>query len=388
MQQVQNAVKENVKKITGDGKPSGESKENIETTQENAQANTLSESNTNEEGVNENISSDNGDSGSNNNFRYDESLDELKKVKKVVKSEVVKEDEEEDLDFDFNIKPLKENNEVKPIAGKKPKKSMLDIAKKIEKKAREESKRKEYKKVNYLRVGRGLAYNCKEKYWACLNKSEYFNCRDNKEHLELNKKPKECFPLEVYSSIRDCKIIQIHNINTLKKQIFARANNMVIVDESLSQEIRKYIETSCENVKSLSDFDALIPSNVFNVILVDQKNLSSVHSKMHRPESTFFFIFWQGDKISEDDLMDMEFYTFINKTLSIDGIKKQLEIFVKENPVLEKVQFSLNKRFKAELEERATFLRSIESKLSDVHKNLVPLRKAIAPNMKLFPSML
>ena len=159
---------------------------------------------------------------------------------------------------------------------------------------------------------------------------------------------------------------------------------MVIVDESLSPEIRKYIETSCGNVRSLSEFDALIPSNVFNVIFVDQKSLSSVHAKMHGPKSNFLFIFWQGDKISEDDLMDMEFYTFINKALSIDAIKKQLEIFIKESHTLEKVQFSLNKRFKAELEERATFLRSIESKLSDVHKNLVPLRKAIAPNMKLF----
>ena len=41
---------------------------------------------------------------------------------------------------------------------------IMDFAKKIQKKAEEESKIKTIQKVNYLKVGRGLAYNCKEKF--------------------------------------------------------------------------------------------------------------------------------------------------------------------------------------------------------------------------------
>ena len=131
---------------------------------------------------------------------------------------------------------------------------------------------------------------------------------------------------------------------------------MVIVDESLSLEIRKFIESSCDNVKSLGEFDTLIPSNVFNVVLVDQVNLPSICTKIHRPKKYLSSYILGGRRIAEDELVEMEFYTFINKSLSSDAIKKQLEIFMKENSTLEKIQFSLNKRFKAELEERATFL--------------------------------
>ena len=45
--------------------------------------------------------------------------------------------------------------------------------------------------------------------------------------------------------------------------------------------------------------------------------------------------------------------------------------FMKENIILEKLQFSLNGRYKAELEERASYLKSIELKLSDVYQTFV-----------------
>tara|TARA_B100000925_G_scaffold144620_1_gene108293 strand:+ start:4641 stop:5630 length:990 start_codon:yes stop_codon:yes gene_type:complete len=217
IQQVQNAVKENVNKIaSGDGDlkdSSGNSSDEIPKTETNS-------------GLN-----DDNQEYSDNMEVVNDSVEEyepkpVKKVKSQPKSKkVAKSDEsEEDLDFDFDLTSINKNVKKKSAKKIPAKKDMIDLAKKIEKKALEESRKKEYKKVNYLKVGRGLAYNCKAKYWACLNKSEYFNCRDNKEHLELNKKPKECFPLEVYSSIRDCKIIQIHNINTLKKTDFCKGN--------------------------------------------------------------------------------------------------------------------------------------------------------------------
>ena len=110
----------------------------------------------------------------------------------------------------------------KPQKKKEKKNSLVDLAKEIEKKAEEESRRKVYKTVDYLKVGRGLAYNCQKNFWACLNKREYFNCKDNLEHLDLNNKKRECFPLEVYSSVRDCKIIQIHKINTIEQTDFCK----------------------------------------------------------------------------------------------------------------------------------------------------------------------
>ena len=43
-------------------------------------------------------------------------------------------------------------------------------------------------KVDYKRLGRGLVYNCRSKFWACLNKKEYLNCRGNLKWSKLNKK--------------------------------------------------------------------------------------------------------------------------------------------------------------------------------------------------------
>lgn len=219
VQQVQNAVKENVKKIAGNGEGEIDSGGQVEQGAEEIVSDNIDEENQMRQVPVENNYQDTNE----NDLEMDsqvKSAQEERPVKNTVRESI--KEENESISFDFEKKPERKKEEVIPSPKKQPKKSMLDIAKKIERKAIEESKRKEYKKVNYLKVGRGLAYNCKEKYWACLNKSEYFNCRDNKEHLELNKKPKECFPLEVYSSVRDCKIIQIHNINTLKKTDFCK----------------------------------------------------------------------------------------------------------------------------------------------------------------------
>jgi len=230
VQKVQNAVKENVGKIAGN---QGDEKEVESIEQKGAEADFASSSSSSSSSV---VSDKPLDSEANiETTERDMDVSEKNEVgKKEVKGDsdfeldkgnqevnIKKNDldiqvsQEEELDFNFETVENTQKSEPK-------KKNMLEIAKKIEKKAKEESKRREYKKVNYLKVGRGLVYNCKGKYWACLNKSEYFNCRDNKEHLDLNKKLRECFPLEVYSSMRDCKIIQIHNINTLKKTDFCK----------------------------------------------------------------------------------------------------------------------------------------------------------------------
>ena len=69
-------------------------------------------------------------------------------------------------------------------------------------------------KVNYEALGRGLAYNCKDGFWVCLNKEEFLNCRDNYKWANRLGNKKECVPQDVYGGIKDCQIMQVHNINT------------------------------------------------------------------------------------------------------------------------------------------------------------------------------
>lgn len=159
---------------------------------------------------------------------------------------------------------------------------------------------------------------------------------------------------------------------------------MIIIDDSLTQEIKDYIESSCESPRALSDFKSLIPSSQFSIIFVDQKNLSTTQEIISRHQNTYYFIFWDGEKIEGINEDELEYFSYINKNSTVELIKKQLNIYFKENVILEKLQYNLNKFYKSKIEGEATFLKSLETKLSDVHKNLVPLRKVVTPNMKLF----
>lgn len=67
---------------------------------------------------------------------------------------------------------------------------------------------------DYTKYGRGLVYNCKLKYWACIDRPRWFMCKDNLKYSNFYGKDKECFPVNVYASQRDCRIMQLHNINT------------------------------------------------------------------------------------------------------------------------------------------------------------------------------
>jgi len=74
---------------------------------------------------------------------------------------------------------------------------------------------KDYPKPpDYTLLGRGLVYNCKGKHWACVNKDSYFGCRTNMKWTKSNRKTLECTIVNVYSSADDCRIVQVHNINT------------------------------------------------------------------------------------------------------------------------------------------------------------------------------
>ena len=68
--------------------------------------------------------------------------------------------------------------------------------------------------VNYESLGRGLAYNCVDGHWVCLNKVEYLNCRDSLKWANKLGNKKECVPQDVFAAIKDCQIMQVHNVNT------------------------------------------------------------------------------------------------------------------------------------------------------------------------------
>lgn len=65
----------------------------------------------------------------------------------------------------------------------------------------------------YDQVGRGLVYNCKDKYWACLDKTAYVTCNKNMKWNKEHGKPSECVVQSVYTSDEDCSTVQKYNVS-------------------------------------------------------------------------------------------------------------------------------------------------------------------------------
>lgn len=66
----------------------------------------------------------------------------------------------------------------------------------------------------YDQVGRGLVYNCKDKYWACLNKTAYVVCNKNMKWNKSKGSAAECVVQNIYSSDEDCAKVQKYNVST------------------------------------------------------------------------------------------------------------------------------------------------------------------------------
>ncbi|OUR93453.1 hypothetical protein A9Q84_18440 [Halobacteriovorax marinus] len=75
---------------------------------------------------------------------------------------------------------------------------------------------------NYRNTGRGLAYNCTGKHWACVDQESYLNCKKNNDWSKQNSKSPECYPSNVYRSFIDCRTVQVDNINTLAETRFCK----------------------------------------------------------------------------------------------------------------------------------------------------------------------
>ena len=169
----------------------------------------------------------------------------------------------------------------------------------------------------------------------------------------------------------------------MKKQVFVKVNRMIILDKSIDKKILDYIYKLNLETKFLSDINSFFNGGNYYVVLVNEENLDLVHQKITSPKDIFVFII-SSKSISSDQVQDIDNFLVFNPRCSEEIIKRQLDLFFKKSEVLKKVQFQLNENFKNELLERSTFLGQIESKLAEVHQNLVPLRKVKTSNMTLF----
>ncbi len=74
----------------------------------------------------------------------------------------------------------------------------------------------------YDQLGRGLVYNCKDKYWACLDKKAYVTCNKNMKWNKAHGKTAECAVQNVYNSDDDCGVVQKYNVTTNKPTAFCQ----------------------------------------------------------------------------------------------------------------------------------------------------------------------
>lgn len=66
----------------------------------------------------------------------------------------------------------------------------------------------------YDQLGRGLVYNCKDKYWACVDKPAYVTCNKNMKWNKSKGNTAECVVQAIYNTDDDCAKVQKYNVNT------------------------------------------------------------------------------------------------------------------------------------------------------------------------------
>ena len=94
---------------------------------------------------------------------------------------------------------------------------------------------------------------------------------------------------------------------------------MIVLDESLDVEVKKIIEENHETVEKLSEIKLPVPSCLFNIFFVNKENIGTVQKLIHNQKNAYLFIFWDGGSLSGLDENELEFFTFINRSLSING---------------------------------------------------------------------
>ena len=96
--------------------------------------------------------------------------------------------EEEDI-FKKYAQKIESSDDLKVVSSSSfQEQGLFEEIKDLGQEIKKEAEKNIYVKVDYKRLGRGLVYNCRSKFWACLNKKEYLNCRGNLKWSKLNQK--------------------------------------------------------------------------------------------------------------------------------------------------------------------------------------------------------
>jgi len=77
---------------------------------------------------------------------------------------------------------------------------------------------------DYEYRGRGLVYNCAGKHWACVDGASYKTCEDNFSSTTYLKKNIECYPFNVYESVRGCESMQNRVVSSNAKTDFCKGD--------------------------------------------------------------------------------------------------------------------------------------------------------------------
>jgi hypothetical protein len=72
----------------------------------------------------------------------------------------------------------------------------------------------------YEAAGRGLVYNCTDKFWVCVDKPSYVTCNKNMKYNKSQNKKAECAVVNVYNSQEDCSVIQKYYVSSNKSTEF------------------------------------------------------------------------------------------------------------------------------------------------------------------------
>lgn len=103
-------------------------------------------------------------------------------------------------------------------------KILQDLEKQVKTKKAEDVKKEYVAPPNYEYRGRGLVYNCQGKHWACVDGPSYKTCEDNASSLKYLKKPAECYPFNVYETVKGCEGTQYRMVSSSAKTSFCQEN--------------------------------------------------------------------------------------------------------------------------------------------------------------------
>lgn len=73
---------------------------------------------------------------------------------------------------------------------------------------------------DYEYRGRGLVYNCQGKHWACVDAPSYKVCERNDASVKYLKKKPECYPFNIYETVRGCEMMQNRMVSSSAKTAF------------------------------------------------------------------------------------------------------------------------------------------------------------------------